>query len=63
VPPIRLVEYKGRLFTLDNRRLAAFGEAGISAPYRMATPREIAREWKSKFTTDTEGQSIQLRLF
>lgn len=29
VPIIRVVEYKGKLFTLDNRRLAAFQNAGI----------------------------------
>lgn len=63
VPPIRLVERDGVLFSLDNRRLVAFGEAGVSVPYRMATRREVKREWDSKFTTTTDGRSIQLRLW
>jgi hypothetical protein len=63
IPPIRLVEHEGSLFSLDNRRLAAFGEAGVNVPYRMATPAEIAREWSSKFTTKVGGLSIQLRLW
>jgi hypothetical protein len=50
VEPIRLVIRDGKLFTLDNRRLAAFQQAGMRVPYRMATEDEIAAEgWK--FTT------------
>ncbi len=63
VDPIRLVEHRGNLFTLDNPRLAAFGAAGVDVPYRMATPLEIAREWAAKFTTTTDGLSIQLRMW
>jgi hypothetical protein len=55
IPPIRLVERDGLLFTLDNRRLAAFSAAGRPVPYRMATEAEIAKEWAKKFTT-TEQQ-------
>jgi hypothetical protein len=61
VPPIRLVNHPdGGLFTLDNRRLVAFQQAGVPIPYRMATADEFANEsWK--FTTVTLGRSIQLR--
>jgi len=60
VPPIRLVARDGEIFTLDNRRLIAFQEAGVDVPYRMATPEEIAKEgWK--FTTSNGGTSIQLK--
>ena len=60
VPPIRLVERDGSLFTLDNRRLEAFRRAGVDVPYRMATPEEIAREvWE--FTTRNYGVSVRVR--
>jgi hypothetical protein len=56
VPPIRLVEHEGQLFTLDNRRLAAFAAANRQVPYRMASAEEIAAEWLKKFTTGPEQQ-------
>jgi hypothetical protein len=60
VAPIRLVVRNGQLFTLDNRRLAAFQQAGVAVPYRMATPQEAAAEaWK--FTTKNGGISIRIR--
>ncbi len=60
VPPIRLVERDGELFTLDNRRLEAFRRAGVDVPYRMATPEEISAE-SFKFTTTNGGASIRIR--
>jgi hypothetical protein len=60
VPSIRLVERDGKLFTLDNRRLAAFQKAGVDVPYRMATPKEVATD-AFKFTTQNEGISIRIR--
>lgn len=60
IPPIRVLERGGNVYTLDNRRLAAFQEAGVDVPYRLATPQEIAREgWK--FTTTNDGTSILIR--
>lgn len=60
VPPLRLVERDGELFTLDNRRLEAFRRAGIEAPFRIATPEEIVAEsWK--FTTRNGGLSVRVR--
>ena len=60
IPPVRLVEKDGQLFTLDNRRLEAFKRANMEIPYRMATPEEAAAEvWK--FTTANEGISIRVR--
>uniref|UniRef100_UPI003F49333C hypothetical protein n=1 Tax=Pseudonocardia sp. CA-138482 TaxID=3240023 RepID=UPI003F49333C len=61
IPMIRLVEKDGKLYSLDNRRLAAFKEAGVDVRYRMAKPREIASEWERKFTTDNDGTSIIIR--
>ena len=60
IPPIRLVNNNGTLFTLDNRRLAAFQQAGVPIPYQMATPEEAAAQaWK--FTTQNGGVSIRIR--
>jgi RHS repeat-associated protein len=62
LPAIRLVEHDGNLFTLDNRRLVAFQRSGISqVPFRMATGREIGKEWRKKFTTETNGIGIEIR--
>lgn len=60
IPPIRLVEREGNLFTLDNRRLWSFQQAETPVPFRMATPQEVANEaWK--FTTQNGGTSIRVR--
>jgi hypothetical protein len=60
VPPLRLVERNGLLFTLDNRRLEAFRRAGVNLPWRMATEEEIAADsWK--FTTTNQGISVRVR--
>ncbi|GGM45872.1 hypothetical protein GCM10012275_16090 [Longimycelium tulufanense] len=62
IPPIRLVQNSGKLFSLDNRRLAAFQMADVPVPYRMATRREIAQKWDDHFTTETDGIGIAIRL-
>ena len=60
IPPIRLVERNGYLYSLDNRRLEAFRRAGMDVPYRMATSKEAANEaWK--FSTLNNGTSIRIR--
>ena len=60
IPPVRLVERNGLMYTLDNRRLEAFRRAGVDVPYRMATAEEIASaEWK--FTTTNEGRFARIR--
>ena len=60
IPPLRLVEREGLLFTLDNRRLEAFRRAGVAIPWRMATAEELVAEaWK--FTTTSHGASIRIR--
>ncbi|TKJ19010.1 DNRLRE domain-containing protein [Blastococcus sp. CCUG 61487] len=61
VPAVRLVNRGGTLYSLDNRRLGAFKQAGVMMPYRMATKREVAREWTRKFTTRNGGRSIRWR--
>jgi RHS repeat-associated protein len=60
VPPIRVFEKDGKIFTLDNRRLKAFQEAGIPIRTIKATPKEIANEsWK--MTTKTDGLTTKVR--
>jgi hypothetical protein len=60
IPPIRLVERDGKLYTLDNRRLEAFRRAGVNIRYRMATEEEAVGEaWK--FTTRNDGASVRVR--
>jgi hypothetical protein len=65
--PIRLFESDGQLFTLDNRRLLVFSEAGLDVPYVMATDAEVLTETTgdfSKFTTTVAqgfGQFISVR--
>jgi RHS repeat-associated protein len=59
-PPIRVFERNGQLFTLDNRRLYVFQEAGIPIRTVPATADEIRNEaWK--LTTTNEGTSIVVR--
>jgi hypothetical protein len=61
VPAIRIFEKEGAIYSLDNRRLYAFREAGIdNIPYRWATKKEITNEaWK--FTTTNGGTEIRVR--
>ncbi len=60
VPPLRLVQREGQLFTLDNRRLEAFRRAGVAIPWRMATPEEVEAA-ANKFSTKNGGTSIRVR--
>jgi len=60
IPQIRLFERDGVLYTLDNRRLWAFQQAGVEVPYRMATADEVAAE-AFKFTTSNQGASVRVR--
>jgi hypothetical protein len=61
LPPIRIFERDGKLWTLDNRRLYVFQEAGIPIRTVQATAEQIARELPSKFTTVTDGLTIVIR--
>ena len=57
--PFRLVEKDGRIFTLDNRRLKAFQEAGI--PIRYEKLDSIPKKEIFKFTTKNQGVDIEIR--
>jgi hypothetical protein len=58
LPPIRVFEHNGELFSLDNRRLFAGQYAGVQLPYRIATPAEIAGR---DMTYVDGGLSIKIR--
>ena len=60
IPPIRLVEVGGLLYTLDNRWLEAFRRAGIKIPFRMATSDE-ASKGRRKFSTENSVASAKVR--
>lgn len=61
IPPIRLCNKDGLLYTIDNRRLAAFQQADVPIPYRMATLQEQAEALTYKFTTNNEGVSVIIK--
>lgn len=60
LPPIRIFERNGQIFSLDNRRLYAFREANIPVRTRPATLAEIQNE-SFKFTSTNGGISIRVR--
>jgi RHS repeat-associated protein len=59
IPPIRIVVKDGKVFTLDNRRLKAFQEAGV--PIRYEKLEAIPKSEMFKFTTDCDGMTIVVR--
>jgi hypothetical protein len=62
VSPLRVVEINGKLFSLDNRRLAAFTLAGIEhPPVKWATPGEVADDLIWRFSTVSEGMWVKIR--
>jgi len=63
IPQIRLFWKDGKIYSLDNRRLATFQESGRDVPYRMATRREVKNDIEegNKFSTLNDGVSIRVR--
>ena len=59
VPPVRIVVRDGQVYTLDNRRLAAFQRAGVQIHYVKLDA--IPKGEMYKFTTTNHGVDIQLR--
>jgi filamentous hemagglutinin len=59
IDPVRIVERDGMIFTLDNRRLYSFEQAGIDIPYQKLD--EIPKRELFKFTTPNDGTSIIVR--
>jgi hypothetical protein len=60
IPPIRIFERDGKKYTLDNRRLYVFQQAGVDIRFQRATAAEVENQsWK--FTTQNDGTSIVVR--
>ncbi|WP_084331700.1 hypothetical protein, partial [Ectopseudomonas alcaliphila] len=60
LPPIRVFEKDGVIYSLDNRRLLAASQAGVPIKIVPATPAEVAKEgWK--MTTPNNGSIICVR--
>ena len=59
INPVRLVEREGKIFTLDNRRLSGFEQAGVFVPYTKLDA--IPKRELFKFTTTNDGTSILMR--
>ncbi len=60
IPAIRTFSKDGQTFSLDNRRLKAFQEAGVPIRTRPATTQEIAND-AFKFTSKNDGESVKVR--
>jgi hypothetical protein len=62
IEPIRVVEINGKLYSIDNRRLAAAKMAGSPINVRAATSAEISEAIsRNKFTTNNYGGSVNIR--
>jgi len=63
IPPIRVYVKNGKIYSVDNRRLFAFKEAGV----KVKITRISKEEWKyqtetlKKFTTQNDGVSVRVR--
>ena len=54
--PMRIVKKDGLIYTLDNRRLAAFQKAGVDIPYIKID--HVPKRQLFKFSTTNQGTSI-----
>ncbi len=61
IPSIRIVEKDGNIYTLDNRRLKAFQDAGVNVNYEKVDYNSLSKKDLRKFTTENEGVSIEVR--
>lgn len=59
VKPIRIVQRDGNIYTLDNRRLYGFEQAGVDIPYQKLDA--IPKRELFKFSTTNEGTSLVIR--
>jgi hypothetical protein len=57
--PIRIVERDGKIFTLDNRRLYGYQQAGLEINYNKLD--HVPKRQEFKFTTRNDGESIIVR--
>lgn len=55
--PLRLIDYEGRIYSYDNRRLAAAKLADIDVPVVISEPWE---GWMGHYTTKNFGESVEI---
>lgn len=58
---IRVTQFGDKLYSLDNRRLAAFKLLDLEVPVKFIEFSEVAFEFSKKFTTVTNGLSLIIR--
>ncbi|WP_028978221.1 RHS repeat-associated core domain-containing protein [Sporocytophaga myxococcoides] len=61
ITPIKIVEYDGKIWSLDNRRLYSFQKAGKKIKYEKVDYESVKEEFHRKFTTENDGTSIVVR--
>jgi hypothetical protein len=63
IPPIRVFEKNGKIYSLDNRRLYVFQQAGVKIRWVKADPKTVKREVidGDKWSTKNDGKSIRVR--
>ena len=59
ISSVRIFQHDGKIFTLDNRRLYSFEQAGTDIPYQKLDA--IPKRELFKFTTTNDGTSIIIR--
>lgn len=59
IAPIRIVQWEDGIYTLDNRRLYAFQQAG--KPVRFIKLEAVPKRETFKFTTNNSGKEISVR--
>ena len=63
IKPIRVFERNGKIWSLDNRRLYVFQQAGVKIRWEKADPNVVRREARKdrKWTTKNDGKSVVVR--
>lgn len=64
IEPIKVFEQNGKIYSLDNRRLYAFKQAGMKRiNVKWVNPKnvDVAKKISDHFTTTTDGLSIIVR--
>lgn len=59
IKPIRIVEKDGLIYSIDNRRLYSFQEAGVDIPFTKLDA--MPKRQLFKFDTQNEGTSVFVR--
>ncbi len=61
IPPIRVGEFEGEIYTMDHRRLIAFREAGMPIRYEKVAPETMKKAAKNKMDTRDSGITLKIR--